>query len=99
MRFYVPDGIQHRCPVVGWSGDRLERCGKRHDHHAVAGAHEADESPRGLLNEVDPARHALTAVDEHGKGRRLVLLAGKIDRLWNTVLTNLEVAAGQRSDE
>jgi hypothetical protein len=99
MGFDMPDGLQHGGPVVGWSGDRLERFGKRHDHHAVAGAHEANESPCGLLNEVNPARHALTAVNEHGKGRRLVLFAGKINRLWNTVLTDLEVAAGKRSDE
>ena len=99
MGFDVPDGLQHGGPVVGWSGDRLERFGKRHDHHAVAGAHEADESPCGLPDEVNPARHALTAVDEHRKGRRLVLFAGKINRLWNTVLTDLEVAARQRSDE
>ena len=56
-------------------------------------------SRRAASDEVNPARHALTAVDEHRKGRRLVLFAGKINRLWNTVLTDLEVAAGKRSDE
>ena len=72
---------------------------ERRDEHAVLRPQVLSEARGGVADEVDPARHALAAVDQQRKGRRQGLLADQVELLRHTVLGDGEARPLEPADE
>ena len=93
------DGVGDRDAIGGRAGDGSQGPGERHDEHAIDRPEMTRQPPRGVAQEGDVARHALTAVHQQCVGRGQCLGAHDVRRLLDAILLQPEGACSDAADE
>src|SRR5262249_20435252 len=79
------DRVENRFAIARRSGYGFYVVRERRDENLVLRSQKIDETPRGVPDEVDPARHALAAVDQQRERRGQRLLIDEVDLLRDAV--------------